>query len=155
LLDEAGKTVSENFYWRGAADKQDDLTALDAMPKVTLEAKASRSVAAGTVTVTLTNPAKTVALMAHVQMRRADGTRVLPVFYSDNYVSLAPGESQTITMTAAVKDFKGQSAVVDVDGWNVAVAPVKGLGVSVETNVEAQPEHWPVTGLPFATVGLR
>jgi hypothetical protein len=157
LLDDGGKTVSENFYWRGAADKPDDLTALDAMPTVTLTAVASRKIAGrdAVVTVTLTNPAKTVALMAHVQLRRADGTRVLPVFYSDNYMSLAPGESRTITMTAAVKDFKGQSALVDVDGWNVAVAPVKSLGVSVETNVEAQPEHWPVTGLPFATVGLR
>jgi len=79
----------------------------------------------------------------------------LPVYYSDNYVSLAPGESRTITMEAALKDFKGQSAVVDVDGWNVSVAAAAGAGVSVETNVEAQPEHWPVTGLPFATAGLR
>jgi hypothetical protein len=29
--------------------------------------------------------------MAHVQLRRKSGERVLPVFYSDNYVSLVPG----------------------------------------------------------------
>jgi len=105
--------------------------------------------------VTLHNPTKNIALMTHVQLRRKDGERVLPVYYSDNYVSLTPGESRTITMEAALKDFKRQSAVVDVDGWNVSVAAAAGVGVSVETNIEAQPEHWPVTGLPFATAGLR
>jgi len=153
LRDAGGKLVSDNFYWRGQAGHPDDLTALDEMAKVTLEAKASRT--NGTVTVMLHNPTKGIALMTHVQLRRKDGERVLPVYYSDNYVSLTPGESRTITMEAALKDFKGQSALVDVDGWNVAVAPAVGVGVSVETNVEAQPEHWPVTGLPFASAGLR
>lgn len=38
--------------------------------------------------------------MAHLQLRRkSSGERVLPVFYSDNYVSLAPGESRTVTTT--------------------------------------------------------
>jgi len=27
--------------------------------------------------------------------------------------------------------------------------------VSIRTNADAQVEHWPVTGLPFATTGLR
>jgi hypothetical protein len=157
LRDKTGKLVSENFYWRGAADAPDDLQALDGMAKVTLEATASRRVSDGenVVTVTLRNPAKTVALMAHVQLRRKDGERVLPQYASDNYISLAPGESRTVTITAASADFHGESAVVDVDGWNVAVKPFVSAGVSVETNVEADPAHWPVTGLPFATVGLR
>jgi hypothetical protein len=42
-----------------------------------------------------------------------------------------------------------------VDGWNVTVAPATGKSARMETNVEAQPEHWPVTGLPFQTEGLR
>ena len=42
-----------------------------------------------------------------------------------------------------------------VDGWNVSVTPATFAGVSVAPNVEAQPEHWPVTGLPFQTTGLR
>jgi hypothetical protein len=28
-------------------------------------------------------------------------------------------------------------------------------GVAIAPNVEAQPGHWPVTGLPYQTVGLR
>jgi hypothetical protein len=44
---------------------------------------------------------------------------------------------------------------VVVDGWNDSVAPASAPGVSIAPNVEAQPDHWPVTGLPFQTVALR
>jgi len=37
----------------------------------------------------------------------------------------------------------------------VSVAKTAGVGVDIETNVDADPAHWPVTGLPFATTGLR
>jgi len=33
--------------------------------------------------------------------------------------------------------------------------PAAGKGVSIAPNVDADPEHWPATGLPFQTVGLR
>ena len=51
--------------------------------------------------------------MAHLQLRRkSSGDRVLPVFYSDNYVWLAPGESRTITIDAAQADLKGDLPLV-------------------------------------------
>ena len=93
--------------------------------------------------------------MAHVQLRRKSGERVLPVFYSDNYVSLVPGESKTIDIDAAERDFHGESALIVVDGWNVTVAPASFPVASIKPNLDAQPDHWPATGLPFATAGLR
>ena len=56
-----------------------------------------------------TIPTKSIALMAHVQLRRKSGERVLPVFYSDNYVSLVPGETKTIEIEAAASAFKGEA----------------------------------------------
>ena len=41
-----------------------------------------------------------------------------------------------------------------VDGWNVTVAS-SGEGVSVAPNTDAQPDHWPATGLPFQQTNLR
>jgi hypothetical protein len=105
--------------------------------------------------VTLHNPTKEVALMAHVQLRRKSAERILPVFYSDNYVSLAPDETKTITIDAADSDFKGEDALIVVDGWNVTVAPASFPRASVAPNLDAQPGRSPVTGLPFATQGLR
>jgi hypothetical protein len=105
--------------------------------------------------VMLHNPSASVAVMAHVQLRRKSGERVLPVFYSDNYISLVPNETKTITIDAAQSDFKGEDSLIVVDGWNVTVAPASYPGIAVAPNLEAQPDRSPETGLPFATMGLR
>jgi len=83
--------------------------------------------------VTLHNPGTTMALMAHLQLRRkSSGERVLPVFYSDNYISLVPGESRTVTVDAAEADLKGDMPVVALDGWNVDIAPVINADSALE-----------------------
>ncbi len=156
LHDTQGKIISSNFYWRKLAEP-DDLTALNNLPAVTLNAQAQSADAGSsrTVTVTLTNPSKNIALMAHLQLRRKSGDRVLPVSYSDNYVSLAPGDSKTITIEGDTSQFKGEDALVVVDGWNVSVAPASFTGVAVAPNTEAMPENSPDTGFALATEGLR
>jgi len=87
-------------------------------------------------------------------LRRKSGARILPAYYSDNYISLVPGETRTITIEAALKDFKGEGALVSFDGWNVTVAAADFNGVSVAANLDAQPDRWPATGLPIQTAGL-
>ena len=138
LRDAQDKLLSENFYWRGV--KQDDLTALDTLPDVTLGAKITRRDANGrcVLDVALTNPAKTVAVMAHVQLRKqSDHTRVLPVEYSDNYISLLPGETHTITISAASADLGNNQPLVTVDGWNVTTGSQNFSGASIAANDEA------------------
>jgi len=158
LRDGAGKLLSDNFYWRALPEHPDDLTELGKLPTVTLTAQVSRADVDGRsqVTVTLNNPTKNVALMAHLQLRRKrSGERVLPVFASDNYVSLVPGETRTIVLDAEQTNLRGEDALVVVDGWNVTVAPASAKGVAVEVNADALPGNSPATGLPFQTVGLR
>jgi len=158
LRDREGKLVSNNFYWRGQHGYPDILADLENMPAVTLDAKVESTLAQGrrVVTVTLHNSTEHVALMAHLQLRKAHSNqRVLPVFASDNYVSLVGNEARTITLEADESEMGGEDALVTVDGWNVRVAPASSQGVAIAPNVEAQPEHWPVTGLPYQTVGLR
>jgi hypothetical protein len=152
LRDADGKLISENFYWRAQPEHQDDLKALGEMPTVTLDAKVARRDVAGTsfLDVTLHNPGTQIALMAHVQLRRkGSGERVLPVYYSDNYLSLVPNESRMITIEAATSDLKREAALVLVDGWNVGVSASSAAGVDIALNVGAQADHWPVTGLPM------
>ncbi|MEO7716757.1 MAG: malectin domain-containing carbohydrate-binding protein [Capsulimonas sp.] len=125
LRDDQKRLVSENFYWRADPTHEDDFTALNTLPTVTLTASAVRRDmdVNRQIVVTLKNPAKVVALMAHLQLRRqTSGERVLPAFYSDNYVSLLPGEMRTITIDAAKSDFAGEAPQVVIDGWNVTVA---------------------------------
>ncbi len=162
LKDAQGKLISSNFYWQALPEQPDELSDLGDMPTVALDAKVERKGPLGdsgtnmrSISVTLHNPTAHIALMAHLQLRHAHSSeRVLPVYYSDNYISLLPNESRTITLEAAASEFK-EDALVVVDGWNVTVTPASAPGVSIAPNVEAQPDHWPNTGLPFQTVGLR
>ena len=157
LLDASGKPLSSNFYWRSLPEHPDDFNDLNKLAMVTLEAKVASKEADGkrTLTVTLHNPSKDIALMTHLQLRRQKSQeRVLPVFYSDNYLSLVPNETRIITIEAGVNDFKGEKALVAFDGWNVTVAPASFKSAAAAPNLDADPAHSPVTGLPFQTVGL-
>jgi hypothetical protein len=156
LVDAANKTVSRNFYWRSATASRDDLTAMDAMPKANLTLNTTRTDLAGktTLTVTLKNPTTHMAIMTHLQLRNAKtDERILPVFYSDNYISLAPGETRTSTITVDTAELHGAQPTVTLDGWNIGLAST--TGIPAKLNPQADPAYWPVTGLPFATDGLR
>ena len=158
LHDAQGKLISTNFYWHAQPEHPDDFTELEKMPMTMLEAAVEREDKDTTrvLTITLKNPTTGIALMTHLQLRRQHtGTRVLPAYYTDNYVTLLPGETKTITIEAAESDFSGEDALVVLDGWNATVSPESFSGASIAPNLEAQPDHWPVTGLPFQTTNLR
>jgi hypothetical protein len=159
LHNSAGELLSSNFYWLGPPEDPGDLTALNDLTMVTLTATTQelegKIAGQRLLEITLHNPTDHIALMAHVQLRRKSGERVLPVFYTDNYVSLLPNETKTIGIEAAQSDFNGDDPLIVLDGWNVTVAPASFGRVSVAPNLDAQPDHWPTTGLPFATEGLR
>ncbi len=121
LRDEHKRLISSNFYWRNRTDAN-DLTALNGLPSVALRTSIKRRSKDGKVyvDVTLENPAKVVALMTHLQLRNArTNQRVLPVFYSDNYISLVPGEKRTLTVEAAVRDLGPEAPILALDGWNI------------------------------------
>ena len=157
LHDAQGNAISNNFYWRALPANPDDYQDLQTMPGVTLDVHAKQKDSGGqrAITVTLHNPTQHIALMAHVQLRRASGERVLPVYYSDNYVSLVPDQTKTIVIHAAVSDFDGQKALLAVDGWNTTAAEGKSGGVSIEPNRDAEPDLQPATGFAVQTAGLR
>jgi len=122
LQDKEGKLLSENFYWN--SEKPEELRALESMSQVKLDGKASytRKDHEIVTTVELINSSRTPALMTHLNLRNAaDGTRVLPAYASDNYVSLLPGEKKTITIRCASKDAP-PTMNVTLDGWNIVPA---------------------------------
>jgi beta-mannosidase len=147
LTDAAGQLLSTNLYWQHVA--QDQFDGLSDLPTVDLDAQAgARSDGDKTVvTLTLRNATEHVALLTHLQLhQKKSGRRVLPVFYSDNYISLVPGESRTVSIEAATKDLQGEEPLVEVDGYNVDVKPLDGP-VGVALNLNAQPSHWPESGI--------
>ncbi len=150
LQDSTGQPLSDNFYWRGVTGHENDLKDLDTMASVPLEIHMNRHDADGKclLDVTLSNPTDHIALMAHVQLRRkTSNERVLPVFYSDNYVSLVPHETKTLTVEAAESDLNGEKPELAVDGWNIAVGK---SDPDIELNAEAIPANSPTTNISIA-----
>ena len=143
LLDRDGRIISDNFYWRALPAHPDDFTPLQQLPTAVLESNMSRHDANGNchLDVTLSNPTSIVALMAHIQLRRqTTHQRVLPAYYSDNYISLVPGESRTITVEAAAQDLGDDQPLIVLDGWNVTTAGI-ATAADLGGQIEHRPEH--------------
>ncbi|HEY9262042.1 glycoside hydrolase family 2 protein [Chitinophaga sp.] len=151
LTDAQGNTRSDNFYWNTLPLGADQLSDLEKLPPVTLTATIKRRRVKDTclLEVTLHNPTTHIALMTHLQLhRQGSDDRVLPVFYSDNYVSLVPNETKTIIIEASETALQGKIPLVKVDGFNVYLKPHSGPDAAISLNENAQVSHWPVTHLP-------
>jgi hypothetical protein len=116
LRDADGKLVSRNFYW--VAHEPADLQKLGDLPEVNLDMRARRD-ANGSIRVSLRNPSAHAALSAKLTVVDAQGQRVLPAYYSGNYLNLAPGETREITITGDTATALDGAANVEVRGWNV------------------------------------
>ena len=119
-LDRGASEISENLYWRGV--KEDDLKGARALPKVKVDAKTTvtRDGKQWHLTTQLSNNTAQPALMVKLKVVRTNSReRILPVIFSDNFVSLMPGERRTITMELEDADTQGERPDVTVEGFNI------------------------------------
>jgi exo-1,4-beta-D-glucosaminidase len=108
-----------------------DYTALNSLPRVDLEATATSRTNANQVstTVTIHNPSSTLAFSVRLKVNKASSHRVsregeaddeiLPVLWQENYFSLLPGETRTLTATYPAEEKKAGAPTVEIEGWNV------------------------------------
>ena len=106
--------LSENFYWQGR--EEGNVQALRKLEKTTVE-KTVKQLSPTSFSVTLTNTGSTPALMIRLKLKdSATGDLALPVWYSDNYFFLMPGESRSIDIQ--VESLKGK-AIFETEGMNL------------------------------------
>jgi hypothetical protein len=124
LKDNTGKILSRNFYWLGSTSQS--YRVLNTLPEVRLTQSAvSRKEGDEVhVRVTLQNISSSMALAAKLTLQNAkDSSRILPAYFSDNYVSLLPGETREIAI-----DYPAKAAVsvpkIVVRGWNVVPSSI-------------------------------
>jgi exo-1,4-beta-D-glucosaminidase len=137
----SNQLVSNNLYWYSttadafgnksnwystSVSTYANLTGLNSLAaNNNVTASASRTVANGqeTVTITLNNTSSTnIAFFTRAEVTAGNnGLEVLPITYTDNYISLFPGESITITAKYATTDLSGQSPFLRVRGYNVPI----------------------------------
>ena len=139
LKDSSGQAVSNNLYWCStspdtlgnksnwystAVKTYANLTGLNSLASnSSISASATRTIASGqeTVTITLNNTSVTnIAFFTRAEVTAGNnGLEVLPITYTDNFISLFPGESITITAKYASVDLSGQLPYLRIRGYNV------------------------------------
>jgi len=115
-LTEAGKEVSRHIYW--LTTKEKDYTALTQLPVCKPEAKLSLQNTGGIYkgVVTLKTQDKISFFNRIKVFDKNTGKRILPVHYSDNYISLMPGDVQEVSLEFASSLPANQIEVV-IDSW--------------------------------------
>jgi len=114
---QAGKTISENFYFRGL--EEDNYKAIRELTKavVSNETKVSKDGNHWYLNTTLENSTKFPALFLRLKvLREKSNDRILPVYFSDNYVSLMPGEKRVIQIELEDADTRGEKPKVEIEG---------------------------------------
>jgi exo-1,4-beta-D-glucosaminidase len=154
LLKHGGKLVDRNVYWfstqqdvvnwsktignpQATMTQFANLSQLQSLPSATVGVRAHstagrRGQQQTVVTITNRSTKPTVAFFLRADVRRgtSSGTplpgdnEVLPVFWSDNDVTLWPGESETLRATYRRADLHGASPVVSVSAQNSALQDV-------------------------------
>jgi hypothetical protein len=119
LRDAAGKVVSDNLYWLAAAGEF--YRQLNKLPAASIAASAAGG--AGKIYVTLRNSGTAVALANKLTLVNSDGSRILPAYYSDNYVSLLPGETKEVEVEYPASAAKG-APQVKLRGWSLGETTV-------------------------------
>ena len=140
LSDGAGHIVSRNFYWvpgtlttfdwprtdytHTPAERHEDLTALAKLPSATVTAHAEiqKTPQGRELRLHLDNGSAGLAFQVRAAVRTSSGGLIAPVFWSDNWIELAPGESRTLT--ALLPESAPSAPVVEIEGWNLAHAAV-------------------------------
>jgi Exo-beta-D-glucosaminidase Ig-fold domain/Glycosyl hydrolases family 2/Concanavalin A-like lectin/glucanases superfamily/Glycosyl hydrolases family 2, sugar binding domain/Glycosyl hydrolases family 2, TIM barrel domain len=122
VADASGAPVSHNFYWWAAKDAT--LRELDTLPPAAVKASEMfrEENGEGKATVILTNSSTVPAVLVKLTLENAaTGQRILPAYYSDNYVSLLPGEQRTITVKFSAD---AGAPAFGLRGWNLAAQTV-------------------------------
>ena len=136
LTDSAGKSLSSNLYWLPTQlaeldwektnyyftpAKYADMTALATLAVTNIEwnSQIERRGEDEIVRVTLRNVGKNLAFLLRADLKHAHNSDdVAPVLWDDNYISLLPGESRTLSATVRVRDLGGLAPIIAVEGWN-------------------------------------
>ena len=120
-LKEGDRIVSENFYHR--SKEENNYQELKQLAKVKLQPDMQYEQAADGewhAVIKLENTTSTPALMVRLNIvGEQDGLQFLPIFYSDNYFALMPGEKKEVRVHWKDVDTRGNAPVLKVTGYNV------------------------------------
>lgn len=151
LRDSAGRLLSENFYvvprkladlqWEKSsyfytpANSYADLRDLNQLPRAEIRATFKSGATAAQDAIHITNVGGSVAFFLHATaVRPGSDEEITPVLWSDNFISLLPGESRELSFE--LPKLAAGTASIRLEGWNV---PLLNLGISSEDRRKGKP----------------
>jgi hypothetical protein len=131
LIDVNGNKLAETFYWRSTDIYKGPWTTtgplygsfqeLDKLPETTVDIKTNAEKKDGSwiVSVDMKNATENLAFFIRTKMIDKSGKLIRPVVYSDNYLSLTPGDSKVITIELPGDIKVISDTFLEVSGWNI------------------------------------
>ena len=116
-----GQPLSRNIYWQGRDDHSQQKLSSLAPQNLNVTAQTAPRGGDTVVSVTLENGGTVPALATKLTVVDSSGKRVLPVLYSDNYITLLPHEPRKVEILCPKG---GQCSNIQLRGWNVVPASV-------------------------------
>ncbi|MCF6241456.1 MAG: glycoside hydrolase family 2 [Bacteroidales bacterium] len=141
LFDIANNEIDNNFYWLSTrkdvldyktevspwnyhtpSKQYADFTGIEKLPEVTVESSVNTRNSENDeyFDISLTNQSKSIAFF--IELRIVDkntGETILPVIWTDNYISLLPGEQHKYTAKINKKYLKNKKPFFVMKGWNL------------------------------------
>ncbi len=124
LKDSGGRVISHNVYWLSADGDYKDMNKL---PETSVTASLQKTINGSNenkYSVRIVNNSAKIAFFLRPQLIIGD-EEVLPSYWSAGYITLAPSESTTLTVSCPVAKLEGKSPVLKVSGWNVPEQTVR------------------------------
>ena len=118
LKDSLGKVISHNIYW---ISQDGDYKSMNEMAGTNINVtllKEEKGEINYKWTMKLSNNSGKIAFFIRPQIILS-GEEVLPSFWSENYITLAPGEITTVSVTCPAARLSGAAPVLKISGWNV------------------------------------
>lgn len=99
---------------------------LNNLPKASLKVSVKRKNTKGAIKLelTLSNTSNTIAFFNQVLLKDSSGEVIKPVFWEQNYFSILPGETRTLTGTAEIVNELGRNCVLELSGWNTGLQTI-------------------------------
>lgn len=146
MRDDARTMVADNFYW--VARDAESYRGLEKLAPATVTARANESVRVADTEgaervwkIALRNDGHDAAIALKLTALEPDGARLLPAYYSDNYISLLPGEERTVTVHAPVEAAGERNIHFSLHGWNAANQEIpQGAAELLGSRVSPAPE---------------
>jgi exo-1,4-beta-D-glucosaminidase len=124
LKNNSGKVISHNVYW---LSREGDYRSLNELQKTTLETKLLSELKGRNETswtIQITNKTNKIAFFIRPQLM-VNGEEVLPSYWTSGYITLAPSETTTLSVSCPAIKVAGINHVLRISGWNVNNEDIK------------------------------